>query len=159
MSTTVMALEGVLCGRHDEPVDLVTEQPVPAALALFHGLQRTGKIVLASSQERRLVEHWCRNNGISGYASVVPLNERSVTSLRANGEDVGLYIDADPERAAGALRHGVPTLLFTRPLYARAGHRPDLPQLQRPWASVVAEAKAQRSARGAHVPADTTHED
>lgn len=143
MSTTIIALEGVLV----------------VALQLYAALQYAGKVVLASNEPRALVEHWCRINGVRGYATVVLLSERSITSLRANGEDVGLYIDADPERAANALRSGVPTMLFSKPLYARASHRPDLPQLQRPWAAMVAESKSQRIARDAPVLRDQTYED
>jgi hypothetical protein len=66
---------------------------------------------------------------------------------------------AYPERAAAALREGVPTMLYSRPRYARASHRPDLPQLRRPWAELVAESKAQETARRRPVLEDQTHED
>lgn len=158
MSAIVIALEGVLAGRPDEDVDLLHSQLEPTGALLYGSLARAGKLVLATNQPRRLVDHWCRTNGVHGYSSVVPLNERAVIALRAGGENVTLYIDADPARAAAALRNGVPTLLFSRPLYARASHRPDLPQLKRPWAELVAESKAQRSARSVSVPDDEVYE-
>ena len=67
--------------------------------------------------------------------------------LRAAGETPTLFIDANPYRAAAALRDGVATMLFARPLYARQSHRPDLGQPSRQWAEIIAESQAQRAAR------------
>lgn len=146
-TTTVIALEGVLAGRPEELVDL-TQTPLEATgFGLYVALGTTSKLVLATNLDRRLVAHWCRVNGLTAHSTTISLDERAVIQLRANGENVGLYVDSDAERAATALRNGVPTLLFTRPLFARAGFRPDLPQLQKPWAQLVAESKAQRAAR------------
>ncbi len=129
------------------------------ALQLYAALSLLGKLVVATGLEPRLVRHWCRLNGLTKHTTLVPLTERTVTALRAHGEVVTLYVDSDPERTAAALRNGVPTLLYTRPLYARASHRPDLPQLQRPWAEVVAESRAQRTARATTTLVDLTHEE
>lgn len=151
MSTVVLVVEGVLAGRDDD-VELAQTPPETAALQLYGAmLAMAGRLVLASNLDRRLLQHWLRAAGMSGYASIVPLGESTVTKLRSTGENVSLYVDHDGERTAYALRSGVPTLLYARPLYARAGHRPDLPQLRRPWAEVIAESRAQREARKAPV--------
>lgn len=148
-----MALEGVLAGRDDD-IELSQAQLEPAGHLLYASLART-RLVLATRQERRLVDHWCRLNGLQSHASIVFLDDRTIQRARGAGEVIDLYIDHDGARTASALRNGVPILLFSRPLYARASHRPDLPQLQRPWAEVVAESQAQREARArVTVPAD-----
>lgn len=149
MNTVVMALEGVLAGRDDD-VELAEVGLEDTGRLLYASLARAGRLVLATRIDRRLVDHWCRLHGLSAHQGFTGLDDRTVSRMRAAGEVVDLYIDADGDRAAAALRHGVPTMLFTRPLYARAGHRPDLARSltkPRPWATVVAEARAQQSAR------------
>ncbi len=145
--TVVMVLEGILAGRDDD-VELTQTQLDPLGHLLYASLSRS-RVVLATKLDRRFVEHWCRLNNLATHASITSLDDRTVLRLRAAGEAVDLYIDHDGERAATALRNGVPTMLFTRPLYARAGHRPDLAQLQRPWAEIVQESQAQRAAMAA----------
>lgn len=153
LGTVVLTLEGVLGGKDDD-VDLTTTSLDPLGHALYIGLSKVSRLVIASAVERRFVEHWLRLNYLSSHQAVTALDDRLVARLRAGGENVELVIDANAERAAASLRNGVPTMLFTRPLYARAGHRPDLPQLQRPWAEVVAESQRQRAARALPVPSD-----
>jgi hypothetical protein len=150
-----MALEGVLAGRDDD-VELVQEQLDPVGSILYASLSRHNRVILATRQERRLVDHWCRINGLVAHQGVEPLGDSTVRRLRAAGFSPDLYIDANPERAATALKHGVPVMLFTRPLYSRAGHRPDIVTtgLQKPWAQVVAESQAQRAARALPVHGD-----
>lgn len=144
-NTVVISLEGVLAGKDDD-VELTQCQLDPVGHLLYASLARS-RVVLATRQERRLVDHWCRLNGLNAHAAVTALDERTVLRLRGAGEVIDLYIDHDGDRAAAALKNGVPVMLFSRPLYARASHRPDLPPLQRPWAEVVREAQAQRAAR------------
>lgn len=144
-STVIMALEGVLAGRDDD-IDLAQTQLDPVGHLLYASLGRS-RLLLATRLERRLVEHWCRINGLVVHDGIVPLDDRTVLRARGAGETVDLYIDHDGDRAAASLRNGCATMLFSRPLYARASHRPDLPQLKRPWAQVVRESQAQRAAR------------
>lgn len=153
--TIVMALEGVLAGREDD-IDLAQEQLDPVGFVLYAGMSRHNRVILATRLERRLVDHWCRINGLATHQGVDPLDDRTIRRLRAAGFSPDLYIDAHPERAATALRNGVPTMLFTRPLYARAGHRPDMDttSLQKPWNQIVKESRAQRAARAIPVPED-----
>lgn len=144
--TTVLALEGVLAGRYDEPVDLTQSTLELSGATLYGALATTSKVVLATNLDRRLVAHWCRSNGLTQHTTTVALDGRTVTALRAGGENVVLYVDADPERVAAALRAGVVTMLYARPLYAR-GTVPSHSQSIRPWAELVAESRAQRAAR------------
>lgn len=146
--TIVMALEGVLAGRSDD-IDLTQEQVDPMALVLYNGLSRFNKVLLATNYERPKVDHWCRIYGLTLHQGVDRLDERTVRRLRAAGFAPDLYIDHDGARVAAALREGVATMLHTRPLYARPGHRPDLVTtgLQKNWGQIVAESQAQRSAR------------
>lgn len=147
MSTTVLVVEGVLAGRDDD-ADLAREAPDDLAQHLYSSMSRVGRLVLASRVDRRLVEHWCRVHGFTAHGGVTALSSRTVTALRAQGEDVALYVDHDGERAAAVLKSGVPTMLFAKPLYARAAHRPSgMPQLARPFAAVLAEARLQRADR------------
>jgi len=141
-----MAVEGVLAGRDDD-VELNATGIDHDALRLYAGLASTGRLVLATKLDPRLVDHWCRINGLGKHQHIVPLDSRTVTRARSSGDDLTLYIDHDGDRVAAALQQGVPTLLFSKPLYARQGHRPDLPQLRRPFAAVLSEARAQREAR------------
>lgn len=153
-STVVLALEGVLAGDDDD-VELSQASLNPVGGLLYNSFGRTSRLVLATNLERRLVDHWCRINGLSLHAAIERLDDRTVRRLRAAGEVLDLYIDSNEERTAQALRSGVPTLFLAKPLYARAGHRPDLgtPPL-RPWRQIVAEAGAQRAARALPVPED-----
>lgn len=144
-STIVIALEGVLAGKDDD-IELTQTQLDPVGHLLYASLGRS-RLVLATKQERRFVDHWCRLNGLSAHAMITMLDDHTVQRLRGAGEVIDLYIDHDGDRAAAALKNGVPVMLFSRPLYARASHRPDLPPLQRPWAEVVREAQTQRAAR------------
>lgn len=146
MNTVVIALEGVLAIGDD----LINAQVDDAAKLVYATFAARSRLLLATTMERRLVEHWCRLQGMTHHQGLTALDERVVGRLRAAGEVVDLYIDSDGDRAAAALRHGVPTMLFSRPLYARASHRPDLARTltkPRPWAQVVAESRAQREAR------------
>lgn len=145
-STVVLVLEGILAGRDDD-VDLTQAQLDPVGHLMYASFGRS-RLLLATALDRRFVDHWCRLNGLTVHSAVWALDERIITRMRAAGETPELYIDHHGERAAAALRNGVQTMLFTRPLYARAGHRPDLAQLQRPWAEMVRESQAQRAARG-----------
>jgi hypothetical protein len=156
LATVVLPLEGVLAGRDDD-IDLTTEGLNPLGHALYLGLARVSRLVLATKLDRRFVDHWCRVHFIAAHQAVTPLDSKLVQRLRAAGENLELYVDHDAERAANVLQQGVPTMLFTRPLYARAGHRPDLPQLQKPWAAIVAESRAQHVARAQ--PVTTLEED
>lgn len=153
MMTIVMALEGVLVGRDDD-IDLVQEQLDPVGFTLYAGLSRHNRVILATKQDRRMVDHWCRLNGLSTHQGIDPLDDHTVRRLRAAGFTPELYIDANPERAAAALRNGVQTMMFTRPLYSRVSHRPDMDTtaLQKPWGQIVAESKAQRAARALPLP-------
>lgn len=155
-----MALEGVLAGQ-DSDVDLLRSPLHGDALQLYAAFAQLGKLVVATNLEQRLVRHWCRLNGLTRHTTLVPLSERTVTSLRAHGEVVSLYVDNDPERTAAALRNGVPTLLYARPLYARAGHRPDLVRRHqaKPWAELVAESQAQRTARATTTVVDVAYDE
>lgn len=144
-STIIMALEGVLAGRDDD-VDLAQTQLDPVGHLLYASFARS-RLLLATVLERRLVDHWCRINGLTTHQQLIRLDERTILSARGAGETVDLYIDHNGDRAAAALRNGVAAMVFTRPLYARASHRPDLPQLRRPWDQVVRESQAQRAAR------------
>lgn len=144
-NTVIMALEGVLAGKDDD-IELTQTQLDPVGHLLYASLARS-RLVLATKQERRLVDHWCRLNGLQSHSGITFLDDRTIMRARSAGEVVDLYIDHDGDRAAAALRNGVTTIVFSRPLYARAGHRPDLPQLRRPWAEVVRESQAQREAR------------
>lgn len=149
MNTVVIALEGVLAVGGDD-MDLVNAQVDDAGRLLYATFAARARLLLATRQERRLVDHWCRLQGMTHHQGLVALDDRVVGRLRAAGEVLDLYIDADGDRAAAALRHGVPTLLFSRPLFARMGHRPDLARTltkPRPWATLVAEARAQREAK------------
>lgn len=146
MNTVVIALEGVLARGED----IVTAQVDDAAKILYATFAASSRLLLATGYERRLVDHWCRLQGMTHHQGLTGLDERVVGRLRAAGEVVDLYIDADGDRAAAALRHGVPTMLFSRPLFARAGHRPDLARTltkPKPWAQLVAETRAQSQAK------------
>lgn len=145
-STVVIALEGVLCGK-DDHAQLTQEPLQPLAHLLYASFARTSRLVLATNNDRLLVEHWCRQFGLGSHQSLTPLDERTVLRLRAGGDNVELYIDSNADRAAAAVRNGVATMLFQAPLFARAGHRPDIVQRTKPWAQVVEESRAQRAAR------------
>ena len=149
-ATVVIALEGVLAGKDDD-VNLAQSQLEPTGHVLYACMAKAGRLVLASNIDRRLVDHWCAINGLTGHAAFTSLDDRIVRRLRAAGEAPTLYIDANPDRAAAALRDGVATMLFARPLYARQSHRPDLGQPSRQWAQIVAESQAQRAARNTPV--------
>lgn len=146
MSTIVLVVEGVLAGKSDD-IDLSQTQADPAVLQLYAGLARAGRLLLASTQERRLLDHWCRLNGLTAHQGVTALDERTIIRLRAAGEDVALYVDHDGQRAAIALRNGVHAMLYTKPSFARASHNPTVAQLRRPFSEVLAEAQGQREAR------------
>lgn len=146
MNTVIIALEGVLAGQDDD-AELSTTQINPVGQLLYASLARVSRLVLATNLERRFVDHWCRIQGLSAHQGLSLLDDKTIQRARAAGEVIDLYIDHSGDRCAAALRHGVPVLVFSRPLYARAGHRPDLPQLKRPWADVVRESQAQRAAR------------
>lgn len=145
-TTVVLALEGVLAGKDDDVV-LTQTQLESTGHVLYACMARAGRLVLATNLDRRLVDHWCSINGLTGHSAITALDDRVVRRLRAAGEAPTLYIDANPERAAAALRDGVATMLFAQPLYARQSHRPDLGQPSRQWATIVAESQAQRAAR------------
>lgn len=153
--TIVLALEGVLAGRDDD-VDLAQTQLEPLGHTLYASLSKHNRLILATNLERRLVDHWCRINGLTTHQGVDRLDQRVVRRLRAAGFSPELYIDADGERTAAALRDGVPVMLYTRPLYARVGFRPDITTtgLQKNWGQIVAESTAQRAARALPAPAD-----
>ena len=145
--TIAMVIEGVLAGRDDD-VELSQSLCEPLGQSLYVAFARSARLILLTALERRLADHWLRMNSLQQHAGIYPLDERAIRRLRAAGETPDLYVDHFSERVAEAVREGVPTMLFVRPLYARAGfQRTDLPGLQRPWAAVVGEQAAQREQR------------
>ena len=145
--TIAMVVEGVLAGRDDD-CELAQAMCEPLGQSLYTSFARTARLVLLTTFERRLADHWLRMNGLQLHAGVYPLDGGTIRRLRAAGETPDLYVDHDSERGAAAVREGVPTMLLVRPLYARAGfHRAELPGLQRPWAAAIGEQAAQREQR------------
>lgn len=146
--TVVIALEGVLAGRDDD-VDLTRTMLDPVGRALYNGLANSSRLILATAIPRRLVTHWCRTVGLAAHLDVTALDEGVVGRLRTGGDNPTLYIDTSQDRCAAAIRDGVPALLYTRPLFARASHRPDLvgARLPRPWGEITNEEQSQRKAR------------
>lgn len=146
--TIVLALEGVLAGRDDD-VDLASTMLDPVGSLLYSGLAASSRLILATSLDRRMVAHWCRTVGLAAHLDTTALDTKVVGRLRAGGDNPILYIDSNPERVAAAMRDGVPSMLFSRPLFARAGHRPDLvgERLPRPWSEITHEASTQQAVR------------
>jgi hypothetical protein len=146
-TTFVMVLEGVIAGRDDD-IELSQAMCDPMGQALYLALARVGRVVLCTKQNRSLVDHWCSVNGMRNHAAVYPLDAQIIRRMRAAGETPDLYIDWHSERAAQAVKDGVQTMLYVKPMFARAGfQRSDLPGLQRPFAAIIAEQAAQREAR------------
>jgi hypothetical protein len=148
MDTAVVALEGVLAGR-DDAVNLSQTALDPTGGMMYAGLAASTRLVVATAVDRRLAQHWCRIQGLTGHMDLTALDERTIKRMRASGDNPRLYIDANPDRVAAALRDGVPALLFSRPMFARADHRADLSgeRLPKEWAEVTREQKAQQRAR------------
>ena len=148
METAVIALEGVLAGR-DDRVNLAQTMLDPTGAMLYTGLASSTRLILATAVDRRMAQHWCRTQGLTGHMDLTALNSGTIGRMRASGDNPLIYIDADPERVAAALRDGVPSLLFTRPMFARAAHRPDLAgeRLPREWEKITGEKQRQSIAR------------
>lgn len=148
MSVVVLVVEGVLVDAHSVSELAQAHAASPAGVTLLTGLAKQNRVLLATRLERRLVTHWCRRALLDVHDGIVPLDDQDpVGKLRGMGETIDLWVDSDPDRAAAVLREGVTTLLFAKPVYARSAHRPDLPQLRRPWTAMVGERDAQQSAR------------
>lgn len=152
-TTVVLVLEGVLAGRDDE-VELTQSQLDPVGHLLYASFGRS-RLLLATRLDRRFVDHWCRLNMLNQHAGIVPLDDKLIQRMMASGDKPELYIDHDGQRCAVAIRSGVNSLLFTRPLYATVTPgASSLPGLQRPWADAVRESQAQRAKRRVPVPDD-----
>jgi hypothetical protein len=148
MDTAVVALEGVLAGR-DDAVNLSQTALDPTGGMMYAGLAASTRLVVATAVDRRLAQHWCRVQGLTAHIDLTALDERIISRMRASGDSPMLYVDANPDRVAAALRDGVPAMLFSRPMFARAEHRADLTgdRLPKEWAEITAEHQAQQSAR------------
>lgn len=141
--TVVMVLEGVLAGRDDE-AELTQTQLDPTGHLMYASFSRS-RLLLATRQDRRFVDHWCRLNLLNQHAGIVMLDDKLIQRMRASGDTPDLYIDHDGQRCGAAIRAGVNSLLFTRPVMVRAGAKPtSLPPLQRTWAQAVRESQASR---------------
>lgn len=146
--TVVLCLEGVLAGTNDT-INLAQTMLDPTGLLLYTGLAQSSRLILATALDRRMVAHWCRSVGLTAHMDTCGLDTKVIGRLRSGGDNPTLYIDANQERVAAALQDGVTALLFTRSLFARASHRPDLvgSRLPRPWHQIQNEYRAQEVAR------------
>lgn len=146
--TVVLCLEGVLAGT-DDTVNLAQTMLDPTGALLYTGLAQSSRLILATALDRRMVGHWCRTVGLTAHMDTCGLDTKTIGRLRSGGDNPTLYIDANQERVAAALQDGVASMLFTRSLFARASHRPDLvgSRLPRPWNQIQNEFRAQEVAR------------
>lgn len=146
--TVLVVIEGVLADDQDD--DLLRAQPIEAGFKLFAGLQRAGvKLVICSRYPRETVQLWLMH-GSSYTIPYTPIEhvDGALPRLRAAGNDVLLYIDSDGDRCVEALREGVTTMLFAKPMFARLSHRldvlPEVTGLRRAWSDMANEMGAQK---------------
>jgi hypothetical protein len=142
----VFSLEGVLRGD--------TGELIPDGLILYRSLAMVGRTVVITEMDEQLAKVWLMMHNLSKYDLLIDnsvlidpdesLKRRQLAIARSRGT-VSMYVDADPSMAAEALRQGIPTLLFSTPLYARPEYRPDAPKGIRKWDDIVAEKNRQQA--------------
>ncbi|WP_371590972.1 hypothetical protein [Streptomyces sp. NBC_00470] len=118
---------------------------------LFHALERDNTLYVLTTDHNADARRWLQLNQFYGWAQLLTIphteNGRSPDAQRAHRNDrhiefiqsirhelhLDLAIEADPDIAAGLLRHGLPTVLTTHPAFSHPLHRPDHDRTPTPW--------------------------
>lgn len=142
----LLSLDGVLRSP--------TGDVIAAGIVTYRAFKAVGRVILATSLERRQADAWCLTNNLMDHDDLIdgtvaldpdePLRFRQLSIARARGA-VDIYIDADPAYVAEGLRRGMTSLLFSQPSYARPEFRPDAPRGIRPWEELIAERTRQQA--------------
>jgi hypothetical protein len=156
MPTAVVSVEGVL-GEHDP---LHGFSPLIEGVRFAHTLRGMYRLMLTTVQEDAVpVEYWLKLNGmieVHFYEELVSRDHAAadlsdtlvralqVTSIRARGYDIGLFVSADPAAVLMAVEAGIPSLFYAHPSYGWAGFRPDKRRLPTPWQDIEDEVTRQR---------------
>lgn len=142
--TVLIACEGVLRDN--------VGTPIPEGISLYAMLCQGYRVTLCLDSPLPQVEHWLRVNGLDRHDHVIDtsvayagtdLRDRQIAVERTLSR-VDMLLDPSPERVASGMRHGIPSLLFAHPRYARPEFRPDLTRKVRPWEEIAAEIDAQK---------------
>lgn len=150
----LITIDGVLADQGDES-SFAASKFLPEGVLIYKALASITKIVLVSLQperEKTKVEYWLKAHGLQEHVRVIydpsPDDlerglEMVVGEVRRSGA-LDVAIEADSQRAARLVHHGVPTLVFGRPAYTRGEFKPGTERTARPWQEVIEELDAQR---------------
>lgn len=150
----LITIDGVLAEQDDEP-SFAASKFLPEGVLLYRALSSVVQIALVSLQpesEKPKVDYWLKAHGLEQHVRVIydpaPNDlerglEMVVGEVRRSGA-LEVAVEANPERAARLVHHGVATLVFGRPAYTRGEFKPGTTRVARPWESVIEELDAQR---------------
>jgi hypothetical protein len=141
-STAAIVVDGVLR-------KLVGGTPIPAGIALYHGLCTAFNVVLLRTEEDDAeFEHFLIGEALDRHANVFPWGHQhhddrgtrfiQVNRIRAAGYAVELVVEPDPAKATHLFTSGFNVLHFMHAAYQRPDWRPDFEHEQRPWDDLVA---------------------
>lgn len=135
-----VALEGVLAAGED----LRTAPPTKWGRALYDGLALNFRTIAFTRADPDIAAWWLKREGLAGWAAVMSQEAympeygawkiRQVEEFLAEGWEVGLMIDVEPDVLARVTELGVLTLTVSYPT-TRVGFRSH-ESSPRPWADV-----------------------
>jgi hypothetical protein len=135
----VVTIEGVLANGED----LRTAQPTKWGRSLYEGLVVNFRTIAFTQADPEIAAWWLKREMITGWAAVMTQEPyldypqwkvKQIEEFLAEGWEVGMMIDTDPEVLARVTDLGVLTLQASYPT-TRIGFRPHEAS-PRPWADV-----------------------
>lgn len=134
-----VAIEGVLAAGED----LRTAPPTKWGRALYEGLALNFRTIAFTKADPEIAQWWLKREGLGGWAAVMsqePYLEfpawkvRQVEEFLAEGWEVGLMLDVDPEVLKAVTELGVLTLTAAYPTIQVGWKQHETSP--RPWADV-----------------------
>lgn len=134
-----IAIEGVLATGDD----LRNAAPTKWGRALYEGLALNFRTIAFTRADPEIVQWWLKREGLTGWAAVMSQEPyldyqawkvRQVEEFLAEGWEVGLMIDVEPEVLARVTELGVLTLTVSYPT-TKVGWKSH-ESSPRPWADV-----------------------
>jgi len=138
--SAIIALEGVLKTE--------TGDPIPEGIKLFRILSEFYRVIISSDMDTKHSEHWLRSHMVVGYGELYDssmfftgqeLRSRHLDVAKSKGK-VDLFVDADADFCAEALRQGITTIMFASPRFVR------LSRDVKPWEDLQNEVARQKEA-------------